>query len=102
MAQATIVSPDNIFSMALSSPDGTRFILNNGRDDCYDLGISGLQPRLYGMNGEQTVQYELIVTKNSAVSIDITTILLSVIFDENVRDGVYHGASPYTFSVNYN
>lgn len=98
--QATITNDISVFSP--SSPDGTQFILQNGTNSCFDVSIDGLQPSLKGTNGVQVVKYKLCLEQKQPVSACITNIRVLVLFNEPVKDGIYHSTEPYTILVNYN
>ena len=101
-ADATIVTPDYISAMSLSSKDGTQFILKNGMNRCFDLSLDVLQPSLEGKNWKQKVSYSLSFEQWQSVSFDVTRIQLNVLFNEVVKDGTYLAAVPYMISVHYN
>jgi len=98
--QATISNDISVFSP--SSPDGTQFILQNGNNSCFDVSIDGLQPSLESLNGQQMVRYKLCLEQKQPVSTSITNIRVLVLFNEPVKDGIYHSTEPYSILVNYN
>ena len=100
--QATIVTPDDISAMSLSSADGTQFILQNGVNSCFDLTVTGLPPLLESTNGSQKVNYLLNLEHWQSHSFDVTRIQVNVLFNKTVKEGTYLAANPYSISVNYN
>ena len=101
-ASTSIVLPDNMARLSLTSEDGTLFMLSSGIYSCFDLSIAGLPLSLSGKNGENEVCYKLDVVQKTSASIAITNIRLNVLFKEVVGHGTYLAASPYTILVNYN
>ncbi len=100
--KATIIGPEDICSMSLSSPNGTEFLLKNGANCVFEICISDLQPVLTGKDGTQKVSYSLSLKRQQAASIDMTSICLNVAFDEEVKSGLFQPSGPYKIFVNYN
>jgi hypothetical protein len=100
--QATIVRPDDVSDMSLSSEDGTQFVLKNGMNSCFNVSIDGLQPVLEGKDGKQAVNYRLSFNQWQSVFYDVISIRLNVLFSKEVKEGRYVATSPYMISVHYN
>ncbi len=101
-AEATIVTPDDISAMSLSSTDGTQFTVKNGLNRHFDLSVDGLHSSLESKDGEQKVRYRLDLEQWQTLSYDVTNIRLNVTFDRKVKTGKYLASGPYSISVHYN
>ncbi len=93
--KATIVTPDNICSLAMNTPEGNLFTLANGHDNCFDITLCSLDPLNVDENIFQSalpemnyslVKSELPSTNDLQISIPIPA----------------SGSPGYTLSIHYN